>query len=86
METADETGNDTIVADAGPEALAGEPQHDLALGADTIEAASETPRDELHDSIDRDTGTLTQEAVELRKEHGITQAGEQIPQTGGEAA
>lgn len=36
-------------------------------------------RDERHDSIDPNTGTLTAEAVALRAQHGIDHAGEQAP-------
>lgn len=35
------------------------------------------PRDERHDSIDMNTGTLTPEAQELRAQHGIASSGRQ---------
>lgn len=55
---------------------------DLALDE---AAAAEAPRNEMHDSYDPLTGSITAEAAELRAEHGILAAGEQIPDTAPEA-
>lgn len=52
-------------------------------------AVVEAPRNEMHDSYDPLTGSITAEAAELRAElraeHGILAAGEQIPDTAPEA-
>lgn len=68
--TSDETSTDTVT---GSDALGlpVEGQGDDAIVADE----PGVPRDELHDSIDPATGTLTPEAVALRAERGINQSG-----------
>lgn len=52
---------DTVLGGAGD---------DVVLASDELDpsdqAVTGVPRDELHDSIDRNTGALTEEAVALR--------------------
>ncbi|MBP9755128.1 MAG: hypothetical protein KBD40_09035, partial [Phenylobacterium sp.] len=49
---------------------------DSVAGEDSVAGAGyEGGRDELHDSVDPASGGLTQEALDLRKERRITQAG-----------
>lgn len=60
-------GEDTLVSGAGEDSVAGE-DSGLSTGY-------EGGRDELHDSVDPASGGLTQEALDLRKERRITQAG-----------
>lgn len=71
--------NDSLTeTDEGHDSLSGD------AGGDTITASEgdTVSRNELHDSIDPQTGGLTEQATELRAEHGITQSGEQIPDEG----
>lgn len=64
-------GDDTISASTGADAVTSD--HIASLGLDPEKVSSDdpaitgVPRDEIQDSIDPHTGTLTEEALERRR-------------------